>query len=58
MKVYAYRSKREKSFMICAEDITGATRVLKAWYKDCEVDFSTHELCFELITLEVEEESP
>mgnify|MGYP003503013953 CR=1 FL=1 len=56
MKLYAYRSKTEKDFMICSRTEEGSLRVLKAWFTACKSDFSTYDKKFELITLEVEEE--
>lgn len=57
MKLYAYRSKTNKHFMITAKSKAGILDVLQAWFKECETDFSTYQDKFELITLEVEEDS-
>ena len=57
MKLYAYRSRSNKHFMITARDKEDAEYVLKAWYLHQKIDFEKSKDTFELITLEVEEES-
>lgn len=56
MKVYAYRSRSNKHFMITAKTKASIRDVLESWFNTCGVDFSMLEEKFELITLEVEEE--
>lgn len=56
MKLYAYRAKKNKGFMITSRDKEDAECVLKAWYLHQKIDFEKSKDTFELITLKVEEE--
>ena len=64
MKLYAYRPDSNPSFMIACDTEYGAAAVLEAWIESVEgrgnkasKDFKPEDYGFELITLEVEEES-